>query len=70
MKTTEMIKSLVGGRYRYMGNEYELMRVEPTVVMQNVYYGTCVELMPDTFKKHLTNGSIKQIKETDKAISQ
>ena len=65
MTTTEMIKSLVGRMFRYMGDEYELMRVEPTVVLQSVHYGSCVELLPETFKRMIVDGSIKDIKETE-----
>ena len=62
MTTTEMIKSLVGRKFQYLNNSYELIQAEPTVILQSVNDDTHVELPQETFKRRLLDCDIAEIK--------
>lgn len=53
----------VGRKFEYFGDDYELVQVEPTIVLENLNDGSYVEMTFETFRKQALDGTIRIIGE-------
>lgn len=61
--TTEKLKNLLGRKFQYLNNSYELIQAEPTVILQSMNDDTHVELPQEKFIRRILDCDIAEIKE-------